>query len=371
MRTPLPHDESVRHRLHGESDSSARRYASFVIGDVAWPRLVGYELVTTLLGPIPGALGLLLRKLFYPLLFERIGRDVTFGRNVVVRHSRRIRLGDGVFLDDGCLLDGRGVAGQWGIVLEDRVVIGRGAYVQSKAGSVHIGRDSVVGRGATIVSQGGVEIGEEVSIAGGCKISGGLFRIPADRDEPIEHYTKGPVRIGPRCILTMGAIVLDDVTIGEGTLVGAGAVVSSDVPPHSVVSPRPPLVLGPGTDESPVARGPTSEARASARVAARPEGAAGSSATVSAILAAVDEINLQLPPEDRLELSPETVLHGDHASLDSLRLVNLLVLVEERVEEAFGTPVSLGDAAMSADEGSNPFATVKSLARYIDDLRRS
>jgi acetyltransferase-like isoleucine patch superfamily enzyme len=83
-------------------------------------------------------------------------------------------------------------------------------------------------------------------IGGACMISGGRFRIPARETRlgtTYVRYSTGPVRIERRCVLTMGAIVLDDVTIGEGTLVGAGAIVTTDVPPRSIVAPRPPVVI--------------------------------------------------------------------------------------------------------------------------------
>jgi acetyltransferase-like isoleucine patch superfamily enzyme len=237
----------VRQKLFGGRKSILRRYTDLSIGRPSLAALFLYEAFTTFIGPIPGALGLFLRKLLYPLLFLAIGSGVVFGRNVVIRHAHRIRLGDQVHIDDDAVLDARG-AGPEGLVIGDRVVIGRRACVQAKLGPIRIGSDTQIGSDSVIVSQGkaGVEIDDGVMIGGSCMISGGRFRIPAReaRDgSTYVRYSAGPVRIGRRCVLTMGAMVLDNVTIGEGTLVGAGAVVTTDVPPHSIVSPRPPVVI--------------------------------------------------------------------------------------------------------------------------------
>ncbi len=54
----------------------------------------------------------------------------------------------------------------------------------------------------------------------------------------------GPIIVGNRAWICYGAIVLPNVTIGEGAVVGAGAVVSKDVPPFAIVAGNPAKVVG-------------------------------------------------------------------------------------------------------------------------------
>ena len=244
----LDEEEFVRRKLMSGDRSALRRYADLTVGG-GWLSLLRYELVVAWLGPLPGALGLLLRRLTYPALFRACGRGLVIGRNVIVRHGHNIRLGSRVVIDDGVLLDGRG-AGAEGLVIGDDVIIGRGAYVQSKAGPLRIGAGSDVGAGSVLVSHGGLSIGERVSLGGGCKISGGRFT-PSDdpeADPPFERFTGGPIEIGDRCLLGGGVIVTDAVSIGAGSLVGAGSVVVKSVGPGSVCTARPALVLQAGRD---------------------------------------------------------------------------------------------------------------------------
>lgn len=239
----LREDAFIRHKMFNDRKSAARKYAELTIGEFSLLKLVKYELITSLFGPLPGAIGLFVRKIFYRFLFKEMGRGVIFGRNVILRHCEKIRIGDRVVIDDNTLLDARG--GDNGIVIGDDVIINRGCTIQSKVGSIYIGPRSDIGTGTIIVSQGGVHIDEQVCIAGACKISGGLFHILPDLDgnPPYRRYSKGPVRIQKRCVLAMGAIILDDVTVGEGSMVGSGAVVSTNLPPYSIISPRPPVVM--------------------------------------------------------------------------------------------------------------------------------
>jgi acetyltransferase-like isoleucine patch superfamily enzyme len=245
----------IRDQLLAGRKSAARRYADLVVGEGAsYGQLLKYELVTSLFGGLPGALGLALRQLFYPRLFKKVGQGVVFGRHIVIRNARNVTLGDQVIVDDLCVIDGRG-AGPEGVVIGDRVIVNRGTTIQAKIGPIHIGDDCDIGGGSTVHSQGGVEIGRAVVIGGGAKISGGAFQIQrktaeagsgpslgmAAREQT--RWTSGPVRIGDKCLIGMGTMVLDGVEIGEGAVIGAGTVMTRSVPAYSVVAGVPGRVL--------------------------------------------------------------------------------------------------------------------------------
>lgn len=84
---------------------------------------------------------------------------------------------------------------------------------------------------------------------------------------------------------------------------------------------------------------------------------------IQAIFSAVDEVNQQLPKEQQLEKSIDTVLFGQSGRLDSLGLVNLIVTTEQRIEEEFGVPITLAnERAMS--QNNSPFKTIGTLADY-------
>ncbi len=71
--------------------------------------------------------------------------------------------------------------------------------------------------------------------------------------------------------------------------------------------------------------------------------------------------------EDVARLSIDSPLFGENGVLDSLGLVNLVVLTERRIEDTYGTAISLADEdALSADD--NPFRTVRSYAEFTMSL---
>lgn len=238
----LSEDKFIRSRL-GDSESAIKKYCELVIGEHSYWHLLKYELITSFFGWIPGALGLALRKILYPLLFNNIGKGVVFGRNITLRNASRMLIGDRVVIDDDALIDARGApCGEF--VIETDALIGRGAVLQSKTGTLHVGARTSVGSFSTIISQGGVKIANDVCIGGGSKISGGLFRINDNNQEQFfDRYSKGPIIIDERSILGMGCIIIDNVHIGSRTLVGSGVTIMNDIPEDSIVGPRPPLTL--------------------------------------------------------------------------------------------------------------------------------
>ena len=87
---------------------------------------------------------------------------------------------------------------------------------------------------------------------------------------------------------------------------------------------------------------------------------------IDAIHSAVDDLNEILDGDERLTKSPNEALIGKDAKLDSLGLVNLIVLVEEKIQQQFGVGITLVDErAMS--QSKSPFRTLGSLAEFVEE----
>lgn len=126
---------------------------------------------------------------------------------------------------------------------------------------VHILPGAVIGRGADVCDhvfiEGGVVVGDRVTIKSGVQLWSGL-RVEDDVSiGPNATFTNGPDPRGKghpeertstilRCGCSIGAnaVVLPGVTIGASALVGAGAVVTRDVPPFAIVYGNPARIRG-------------------------------------------------------------------------------------------------------------------------------
>ena len=98
----------IQKELFDEKKSKFAKYQELVIGEMGFFKLVKYELIMLLSNNVPGALGLFLRSKLYPKLLGKVGRNVTFGTNVVLRHPKKVLIGDNVVVDDNCVLDAKG-----------------------------------------------------------------------------------------------------------------------------------------------------------------------------------------------------------------------------------------------------------------------
>lgn len=115
--------------------------------------------------------------------------------------------------------------------------IGRGSTVYRtpeihRPSSVTIGNNTIIGRDAILDGRRGLTIGDNVNLSTGVWV----WSEQHDKDSPSFAPDGGPVVIGDRAWLSCRTIVLPGVTIGEGAVVCAGAVVTKDVAPYSVVA---------------------------------------------------------------------------------------------------------------------------------------
>jgi hypothetical protein len=91
---------------------------------------------------------------------------------------------------------------------------------------------------------------------------------------------------------------------------------------------------------------------------------------LEALYAAVDDVNLLLPPRDRLAKAEATVLLGDAAHLDSLGFLNLVLAAETQVNARCAPSVNLAERLLELDESSLP-TTLGALATLIVELQGS
>jgi acetyltransferase-like isoleucine patch superfamily enzyme len=228
--------------------SALRKYQDLVVGSRSFSRLLLYELVTLLTSWTPGALGLVLRGVAYPWLLGSVGRNVTFGHGVVLRHPHKIRVGDGVVIDDLVLLDAKGTSNQ-GITLGDGVFLGRGTILSCKDGDIVLGQDVNIGFYSEVFSGSTVTVGAHGLFAAYTYLVGGGHAF--DRvDAPVveqERLSRG-IHVDENVWLGTGAKVLDGVSIGRDTVVGANAVVTGDLPAGVIAAGIPARVLRSRTD---------------------------------------------------------------------------------------------------------------------------
>jgi len=227
----------------GDSRSASEKYRDLVVGSRSFARLLHFEAVALLSAWVPGALGLLLRRILYPTLLGSCGRGVVFGIGVTLRHPHKIHIGDGAVIDDHVLLDAKGVANQ-GIRIGDRGFIGRNSILSCKDGDILLGSHMNIGFNCEIFSSSRVEVGDYGLFAAYTYVVGGghdhsdLGAVMIDQPRPSLGVT-----IGRNVWLGAGAKVLDGVTLGQNVVIGAGAVVNESMPDNVIAAGVPAKII--------------------------------------------------------------------------------------------------------------------------------
>ena len=179
---------------------------------------------------------------------------------------------------------------QWQQVLGDRVVVGFGTHLSSatltardpdgcslfvgsgsnvecsivleqRAAEVRIGSRTHIGGSTLLDAASRIVIGDDVLIAFGVLIMDHDSHSPAfsERRDDVRDWMLGtkewthvkvsPVEIADKAWIGARSIVLEGVHIGEGAIVGAGSVVTKDVPPWTIVAGNPARVIRALTEE--------------------------------------------------------------------------------------------------------------------------
>ena len=161
-----------------------------------------------------------------PVIFNKGGAQLIIGDNVTIKSSFLSNL----------------------VGLYSRTII----VTRAPGAKIEIG-DNVGISGATIYARKGISIGENTCIGGNCKILDNDFHpIDAEQRNALLRNEKGgdsdlvvakPIKIGKNCFIGCNSIILKGTQLGDGCVVGAGAVVSGKFEDNCVIAGNPSRVI--------------------------------------------------------------------------------------------------------------------------------
>jgi acetyltransferase-like isoleucine patch superfamily enzyme len=159
-----------------------------------------------------GELDSLMRRVIWRAVARKFGNGVRIGSGVGFKHLETFEIGDGVF-------------------------IGAQVYIQGRFdGTTRIGNHVWIGPQAYFDARNLI-LEDYVGWGPGAKVLGSSHTgLPIDRPIIQTDLDIKPVRVEAWADVGTNATVLPGVTIGKGSIVGAGAVVTRDVPPFAIVA---------------------------------------------------------------------------------------------------------------------------------------
>jgi acetyltransferase-like isoleucine patch superfamily enzyme len=169
---------------------------------------------------LSGPLDLLMRRICLRALTKSFGSSVTIKNSVSITHPETVEIGDGAYFGEQAIIQGR---------YDGRCVIGKGVWIGPQAflDARDLVIEDYVGWGPGAKALGSEHTGDPIDVP----------LIQTDLE-------LAPVRIRAWADVGMNAVILPGITVGRGAIVGAGAVVTRDVPEFAIVAGVPAKVIG-------------------------------------------------------------------------------------------------------------------------------
>jgi acetyltransferase-like isoleucine patch superfamily enzyme len=209
------------------------------------PRYVVEQSIMALLGGLPSLVGIGLRGVAYKAILKSEGLPI-IEHHVRLLSPSNIRLGKHVYLDSQVYLNGLpgGITIGAGSSLMYGVVFHVFNYRDLPQAGIWTGKNCFFGEYTCIRGQGGVHIGDGVYTGTQVQIAA-VNHVFSDPDKYIKDQgiTAEGITIEDDVWLASSAVVVDGVTIGKGSVVGAGAVVNKSLPPYSVAAGVPAKIV--------------------------------------------------------------------------------------------------------------------------------
>lgn len=203
------------------------------------------QILQLVVGWIPTIAGIAIRAVLYRVMLKMNGL-AAIEKNVRLRFASNIQLGKGAYLDESVYIH----ACPGGVTIGENTFIMHGAvlHVYNFRGLPHsgirIGKDSLIGEYSVIRGQGGVIIGDRVYTSPMTQLIA-VNHVFDDPNRPFieQGITAQGIVVEDDVWLGSNAVITDGVRIGRGAVVAAGAVVTKDVPAHTVVGGVPARVI--------------------------------------------------------------------------------------------------------------------------------
>jgi acetyltransferase-like isoleucine patch superfamily enzyme len=189
----------------------------------------------------------LLRGLWIKLWLKKSGGVLLVGRRCKIRHCHKIRTGKMVLISDNVEIN---ALSKQGITLGNNVSIHRNTIIECTGVIRELGEGLIIGNNVGIAQncfiqvRGFVSIGSNVMFGPTVSIFSENHGFENTEIPMIKQpTTRKGVIIEDDVWLGTQSVILDGVTIGKGSIIAAGAIVNTNVPPYSIVAGVPAKII--------------------------------------------------------------------------------------------------------------------------------
>ena len=202
---------------------------------------------STMLGIIFERSMMILRGTFRKVFFKKSKGMLFIGKRVKIKNKKKVSFNGSATIEDGCFIQ---ALSKGGITIGNNFSLGRNSIIECTGVIRELGEELIIGdnvgiaANAFIAMRGKVEIGSNTIFGPGVSIHAENHNFQ-EIDKPIklQGATRKGIKIGEDCWIGSKAVILDGVTIGNHSIIAAGAVVTKDIPDYAIVGGVPAKVI--------------------------------------------------------------------------------------------------------------------------------
>ena len=222
--------------------AKAMLYVEHTCGERKVSRFVVNGLIFLLCKEFPTIFGSWIRPVIYRWVLSSVGTGCLIERSVRLEVPSRITLGNRVVLSQNCWISPGSALGN--IRFGDDTFVAHGSTLRAEGGSIEIGAHVQVSRNCYLNGCGGITIGNDTMLGPNTTIVSVNHKYDQlDRPIRLQGIVKDPVVIENDVWTGANVTILPGITIGRGSVVAAGAVVTKDIPPYSVAAGVPAKIV--------------------------------------------------------------------------------------------------------------------------------
>ena len=171
-------------------------------------------------------------RIFY--LIKNIQTPFCIERGVEFRTPEKIKIEKDCMIKTRTIINGRSRIKDFGVILGENTYLKENCYVDSYSGFVHIDGFCAFGQNTIIHGGGGVKIGKHVITGVNCYIISSNHNYDSvEFPIMLQGDSRKGIVIEDNVWIGAYVIILDGVTIGKNSIIGAGTVITKDVPPNT------------------------------------------------------------------------------------------------------------------------------------------
>ena len=203
--------------------------------------------MSTMLGLIWTKGMMVLRGILRKPFFNKSKGILFIGKRVKIKNKKKVTFNGSATIEDGCFIE---ALSKGGIEIGNNFSLGRNSIIECTGVIRELGEKLVIGQNvgiaanAFIAMRGKVEIGDDTIFGPGVSIHAENHNFK-DLDTPIrlQGATRKGIKIGKNCWIGSKVIILDGVNIGDNVIIGAGAVVTKDIPSYAIAAGVPAKII--------------------------------------------------------------------------------------------------------------------------------